>query len=76
MSNWITAIQKVSPKSGQFWFDYGKRYNEKVLIEMSKDRDPQGRRCVNVLVFSKRNVADVVLSACDEYTRYLVTKGK
>lgn len=73
---WVTAITKVSPKSGSFWYDYGMRNNEKVAIEFSKDKDPQGRRCVNVLVFTKRTVGDVVLSAWQEYNRYLVQKGK
>jgi len=70
--HWITAIQKVSPKSGAFWYDYGHRYNEKVMLEIRKDKDPQGRRCCDVKVYSKRTVGDVVLSAWEEYNKYLV----
>lgn len=68
---WVTAIQKVDPKSGSFWYDYGKRYGEKVMMKINTERDPKGRRCCDVMIFSCRSVGDVVFSAWEEYNRFL-----
>lgn len=72
-NRWMTAIQKVSPKSSSFWYDYGRRYNEKIVIKIAPEKDPQGRRCCDVLVYTRRTVGDVVLSAWQEYNKYLVS---
>lgn len=71
--HWIGAIQKVDLKSSGFWYDYGKRYNEQVLIHLSKDKTPQGKRWIDVSVYSRRTVGDVVTSAWAEYNRFLVS---
>ena len=67
---WVTAIQKVSPQSGSFWYDYGRRYNETVVMKIAPEKDPYGRRCCDVLVYTRRTVGDVVLSAWQEYTKH------
>jgi len=63
---WVVAIQNVPPTSGAFWFDYGKRYNENIVIELQLGKKP---RACNVKVYSTRSVGDVVLSAWNEYNQ-------
>jgi hypothetical protein len=70
--HWITAIQKVSSKSSSFWYDYGRRYNEKIIMRIRRERGPHGERCCDVLVYSRRSIVDVVSSAWNEYNKYLV----
>lgn len=66
---WVTAIQKVDPKSGSFWYDYGHRYNEKVIMKIVPEKDPRGRRCCDVMLYTRRTMGDVVLSAWQEYNK-------
>ena len=70
---WVTAIQKVPPKSGSFWYDYGKRYNEQVIMKIVADRDLYGKRCCDVMVETRRTVGDVVLSAWNEYNQQMIS---
>jgi hypothetical protein len=76
VERWITAIVKVSPKSSSFWYDYGKRYNEKVIMRISAAKDQQGRRTCDVLIQTRRTVGDVVLSAWTEYNRWVIDAQK
>lgn len=71
---WLTAIQKVDPKSGAFWFDYGRRYNEKVVMKLNPEKDAKGRRSCDVLVHTKRTMGDLVTSAWGEYNRWMVKR--
>jgi hypothetical protein len=73
---WVTAIQKVSPKSGAFWYDYGARYNEKVMMQICPTKDPQGRRCCDVQLFTRRTIGDVVFSAWQEYNHWALENHK
>lgn len=66
---WVVAIESVPPQSGSFWYDYGKRYNERVVVELLNKRI-NGKRVCNVRVFTDRSVGDVVLSAWKEYNQH------
>ena len=70
-SRWITAIQKVSPKSGSFWFQYAEKRGEKAMLQISKEVDRDGFRWCDVLIYTRRSVADVVLTAWNEYNEWL-----